>query len=57
MQPTMCTRCGKNVAVCDVSTASATDRFFSYRAEDGACGRHGALAVLLGPSGGEAVLG
>lgn len=29
-----------------VSTASATGRFYSYRAEDGKCGRHGAIAVL-----------
>ena len=29
-----------------VSTASATDRFFSYRASAGECGRIGALAVL-----------
>lgn len=28
------------------STASCTSRFYSYRAEAGACGRHGALAVL-----------
>ena len=28
------------------STASCTNRFYSYRAEGGACGRHGALAVL-----------
>lgn len=31
------------IASCDDSTASCTDRFFSYRAE-GMCGRHGALA-------------
>lgn len=30
----------------DVSTASATDRYFSYRAEGGHCGRHGAVAYL-----------
>lgn len=30
-----------------VSTASATDRFFSYRAEGGRCGRHGAIACLF----------
>ena len=30
------------------STATHTDRFFSYRAERGHCGRHGALAVRLG---------
>ncbi len=28
------------------STASCTDRFYSYRAEGGKCGRHGAIAVL-----------
>ncbi len=28
------------------STASSTDRFFSYRAEDGRCGRHGAIALM-----------
>lgn len=36
------------VAWCDDSTASCTGRFFSYRAEGGKCGRHGALAVLGG---------
>ena len=36
------------VAWCGDSTASCTGRFFSYRAEVGACGRHGALAVLGG---------
>lgn len=35
-----------SVACCDVSTASATDRFFSYRAEHGRCGRHAAVAVM-----------
>lgn len=34
------------VAVCEDSTFSHTDRFFSYRASGGTCGRHGALAVL-----------
>lgn len=34
------------VWACDVSTARATDRFFSYRAEGGQCGRHAAVAVL-----------
>jgi len=28
------------------STASTTGRFYSYRAEGGTCGRHGAIAVL-----------
>lgn len=32
--------------VCD-STARSTHRFYSYRAEGGACGRHGALACIL----------
>lgn len=43
----------KNVAVCDLSTASATDRFFSYRAEAGMTGRHGALALMRGHGTGE----
>lgn len=35
-------------AICDcgISTAQATDRFYSYRAEGGLCGRHGALAYI-----------
>ena len=32
------------------STASCTDRFYSYRAEEGTCGRHGAIAVLASGS-------
>lgn len=44
----------KGVAVCHVSTASATDRFYSYRAESGATGRHGAIALMRT---GEATLG
>ncbi len=36
------------IEVAGVSTASSTDRFFSYRAAGGRCGRHGALAVLRG---------
>ncbi len=43
-----------SVTVCDVSTASATDRFFSYRAEGGTCGRHAAIALMRK---GEATLG
>lgn len=39
--------CG-SIAVCDASTATATDRFFSYRASGGSCGRHGALAFIPG---------
>lgn len=37
-----------SVAWCGDSTASTTPRFFSYRAEGGVCGRHGALAVMGG---------
>ena len=47
----------ESVAWVEASTASATERFFSYRAEGGTCGRHGALAVMLGSDGGEATLG
>ena len=36
----------KAIARAGISTASCTDRFFSYRASGGACGRHGALAYL-----------
>jgi YfiH family protein len=36
----------RNIASCELSTASATDRFFSFRAENGRCGRHGAIACL-----------
>lgn len=36
----------ERIEVAGVSTASATERFFSYRAEGGRCGRHGALAVM-----------
>ena len=35
-----------NLAMAPGSTASSTDRFFSYRAEHGVCGRHAALAVM-----------
>ena len=38
------------VAWCEDSTASTTPRFFSYRAEEGTCGRHGALAVMGAPA-------
>ena len=34
------------IATCGDSTVSNVGRFFSYRAEAGHCGRHGALAVL-----------
>lgn len=36
----------ERTAWCEASTASSTDRFYSYRAEGGTCGRHGALALL-----------
>ncbi len=35
------------------STASCTQRFFSFRAEGGTCGRHGALAVMCDGGGDE----
>lgn len=34
------------IARAGVSTVTHTDRFFSYRAENGACGRHGAVAFM-----------
>lgn len=34
------------------STASCTQRFYSYRAEGGICGRHGAIAVITSNSAG-----
>ena len=36
------------IEVAGVSTAGSTERFFSYRAESGRCGRHGAIAVRKG---------
>lgn len=42
----------ESVAWCEDSTASCTGRFFSYRAEGGSCGRHGAVAVLGGSRAG-----
>ncbi|WP_028264118.1 polyphenol oxidase family protein [Atopobium fossor] len=36
----------KHFVDCERSTASEVDKFFSYRAEQGVCGRHGALAFL-----------
>lgn len=35
-----------NIVVSDICTAQNTDRFFSYRASGGVCGRHGAVAFL-----------
>ncbi len=37
------------IAHAGVSTAANTQRFFSYRASGGSCGRHGALAILRVP--------
>ncbi len=34
------------IATCEDSTASHVDRFYSYRASQGACGRQGAIAML-----------
>lgn len=36
----------EHIVVCPCSTAACTDRFFSYRASGGVCGRHGALACM-----------
>lgn len=36
----------RNVLDCGLSTVGNVGRFFSYRAEDGRCGRHGAIACL-----------
>lgn len=36
-----------SLVTCDDSTASHTDRFYSYRASGGVCGRHGAIACLF----------
>ena len=37
-----------NIARLGTCTAETTDRFFSYRAESGTTGRHGALVCILG---------
>lgn len=37
----------EQVIVSDMSTPRHTDKFYSYRAEAGTCGRHGALAALV----------
>lgn len=34
------------VVDCGISTATSTERFFSYRASGGTCGRHGAVAIM-----------
>ena len=36
----------EGICDCGLSTASNVDRFFSYRAEGGRCGRHGAIALM-----------
>lgn len=36
-----------NITALGICTAEATDRYFSYRAEDGRTGRHGVLACIL----------
>lgn len=36
-----------NITALGICTAEATDRYFSYRAEGGRTGRHGALACIL----------
>ncbi len=35
-----------SICDCGISTAQETDRFYSYRASGGTCGRHGALAFI-----------
>ena len=35
-----------NILDCGISTVGNVGRFFSYRAEDGRCGRHGAIACV-----------
>jgi polyphenol oxidase len=39
-----------NIARLGTCTAETTDRFFSYRAENGRTGRHSALACIVPPS-------
>ena len=38
----------RSICDCGISTAASTNRFYSYRAEGGHCGRHGALAIRRG---------
>lgn len=40
----------KRIADADACTMCSNDRFFSYRAQGGVCGRHGALAVRVAVS-------
>ena len=37
----------ENILDCGISTLQECERFFSYRAEEGLCGRHGAVACLI----------
>ena len=43
------------IAVCNDSTASNNDRFFSYRAQKGDCGRHGLLACIGSQHAGQGI--
>ena len=36
----------RSIVDCGISTVRATDRFYSYRASGGVCGRHGAIACM-----------
>ena len=38
---------GERIVDCDICTVCNNDRFFSFRAQDGVCGRHGAYAICL----------
>ncbi len=40
----------ENILDCGISTLQECERFFSYRAEEGLCGRHGAVACLTSSS-------
>lgn len=40
-----------SIVGCAISTPHATDRFYSYRASKGACGRHGAIAYIAREDG------
>lgn len=45
----------ESICVVNESTASNTDRYFSYRAQGGRCGRMGAIACLADDASGEGV--
>ncbi len=40
----------EHILDCEISTLQECERFFSYRAEEGLCGRHGAVACLTSSS-------